>query len=248
MQDHATRLVGLDGLVVTEVQRTGERLDRQVDSLARAAGCPHCGGSELRVKERPRVGCAICRSPGGSRGWCGASAATAAATARAFTESHDELPPRQRVTVRFRARLVERVVDGAARAEVARQEHTTRYQVARAFADRADQLNARDGGCRRAGCRCTRRIIAAATSWSPRPARPRRLRQGHPPLAPGAAGLLRRSDHQRLRRGRHQQGQGHQAPRLRHPHLHRLPPARAPSMPLTATMRRHPARSTRTES
>jgi transposase len=27
-------------------------------------------------------------------------------------------------------------------------------------------------------------------------------------------------------RRRHQQGQGHQAPRLRHPHLHRLPPAR----------------------
>jgi transposase len=55
MQDHATRLVGLDGLVVTAVQRLGERLDLQVESLARAAGCPHCGGSEVRVKERPRV-------------------------------------------------------------------------------------------------------------------------------------------------------------------------------------------------
>ena len=37
MQDHATRLVGLDGLVVTEVQRIGEQLDLQVELLARAA-------------------------------------------------------------------------------------------------------------------------------------------------------------------------------------------------------------------
>ena len=34
MQDHATRLVGLDGLVVTEVQRIGEQLDLQVELLA----------------------------------------------------------------------------------------------------------------------------------------------------------------------------------------------------------------------
>jgi transposase len=48
------------------------------------------------------------------------------------------------VTARFRARLAERVVDGAAHAEVAREEHTTRYQVARAFADRADHLETCD--------------------------------------------------------------------------------------------------------
>ena len=62
-----------------------------------------------------------------------------------FTESHEQLPSRQRVTGRFRARLAERVADGAAHAEVAREEHTSRYQVARAFADRADQRPARDG-------------------------------------------------------------------------------------------------------
>jgi hypothetical protein len=40
---------------------------------------------------------------------------------------------------------------------------------------------------------------------------------------------------QRLTRakGHHQQGQGNQAPGLRHPNLHRLPPPRAPSMRLT---------------
>jgi hypothetical protein len=40
MQDHATRLVGLDGLVVTGVEGTGERLDLQVEPLARAGECP----------------------------------------------------------------------------------------------------------------------------------------------------------------------------------------------------------------
>jgi transposase len=55
-----------------------------------------------------------------------------------FTESHSELPARQRVTRRFRGRLFERVSGGAAHAEVARCERTTRYQVARAFAVGAD--------------------------------------------------------------------------------------------------------------
>jgi hypothetical protein len=38
------------------------------------------------------------------------------------------------VTTRFRARLAERIADGAAHAEVAREERTSRYQVAQAFA------------------------------------------------------------------------------------------------------------------
>lgn len=146
MQDHATRLVGLDGLVVTGVQQVGERLDLQVESLARAAGCPHCGGTDVHIKERPRV--RVRDLPIAGRPtrlvWrkrryrcteCG----------RTFTETHEQLPARRRVTVRFRARLAERVVGGAAHAEVAREEHTTRYQVARAFADRAERLTTREG-------------------------------------------------------------------------------------------------------
>src|SRR4051812_28310456 len=146
MQDHATRLVGLDGLVVTEVQRTGEQFDLQVELLARATGCPHCGGSEVRVKERPRVRVRdlpiagrVTRLVWRKRRY------RCEDCARTFTETHEQLPARQRVTVRFRARLAERVVDGAAHAEVAREERTSRYQVARAFSDRSDQLNARDG-------------------------------------------------------------------------------------------------------
>jgi transposase len=63
---------------------------------------------------------------------------------RTFTESHPELPARQRVTRRFRRRLFERVRGGAAHAEVARCERTSRYQVARAFrAGAEDELEAR---------------------------------------------------------------------------------------------------------
>ena len=96
MQDHATRLVGLDGLVVTEVPRVGERLDLQVESLARAAGCPHCGGGEVRVKERPRVRVRDLAIAGRltrlvwrkRRYRCTGCACT-------FTETHEQLPSRR---------------------------------------------------------------------------------------------------------------------------------------------------------
>ena len=56
---------------------------------------------------------------------------------RTFTEQHPELPSRQRLTRRFRGRLLERVRGGAAHAEVAGGEGATRHQVARAFRDGA---------------------------------------------------------------------------------------------------------------
>lgn len=146
MQDHATRLVGLDGLVVTGVERVGEQFDLQVELLARAVTCPRCGGCQLRVKERPRV--RVRDLPiAGRPTWlvwrkrryrCGDCA-------RTFTETHEQLPARQRVTARLRARLGERVADGAAHAEVAREERISRYQVARAFVDRARDREACDG-------------------------------------------------------------------------------------------------------
>jgi transposase len=423
MQDHATRLVGLDGLVVTGVQRTGEQLDLQVELLSRAGGCPRCGGSELRVKERPRVRVrdlpiagTLTRLVWRKRRYC------CWECGRTFSETHEQLPARQRVTARFRERLAERVVDGAAHAEVAREERTTRYQVARAFADLAGGLEARDDdhrprrlsldeahhrrghelatvvsdldrrcvievldgrdrrtverwlgalpaevragvevvsidpydayrqaihaalpharivcdhfhlvrgantaldavrrerqrhakarrpkGVRRSGQHAAwrpelyharHRLLKArerltgrerrrlselferdpliAEAWglkerfrdvyraSDRTEAERRLelflaavdRAGLPAFDAFAKGihiwqqeLLAYFDEpttKRLRRRHHQQGQGHQTPRLRHPHLHRLPPARAPSMRLTGITRRHPAQSTRT--
>jgi transposase len=63
---------------------------------------------------------------------------------RTFTETDQELLARQRVTRRFRRGPFERVRGGAAHAEVARCERTTRYQGARAFrAGADDELEAR---------------------------------------------------------------------------------------------------------
>jgi len=63
-----------------------------------------------------------------------------------LTERDEQLPSRQQVSGRFRRRLIERVTGGAAHAEVARDERTTRYQVARAFTERAGQLPVKAGG------------------------------------------------------------------------------------------------------
>jgi transposase len=145
MQDDLTRLVGLEGFEVKRVIEVGERLDLEVELVARAGLCPRCGRASLGVKERPRVRVRDLPLAGRRTDlvWrkrrflcqlCG----------RTFTERHPELPPRQRVTRRFRGRLLERVRGGAAHAEVACEERTTRYQVARAFRDGAHELAARE--------------------------------------------------------------------------------------------------------
>jgi transposase len=144
MRDHVSRLVGLEGFEVRRVVEVGDRLDLEVELVA-AGCCPRCGRSSVDVKERPVVRVRDLPLAGRAtylvwrkrryrcRG-CG----------RTFTESHPELPPRQRVTRRFRLRLFERVRRGAAHAEVAHEERTTRYQVARAFrAGADDELEAR---------------------------------------------------------------------------------------------------------
>jgi transposase len=145
MQDDLTRLVGLEGFKVTRVVEVGGRLDLEVELAARAGCCPRCGRASLDVKERPRVRVRDLPIAGRvtylvwrkRRYRC-------AACGRTFTESHPELPARQRVTRRFRRRLFERVRGGAAHAEVAREESTTRYQVARAFGTGTeDELEAR---------------------------------------------------------------------------------------------------------
>jgi hypothetical protein len=91
---------------------------------------------------------------------------TCAACGRTFTQSHPELPPRQRVTHRFGKHLFER---GGAHAEVARDERTTRYQVARTFrAGAEDELDARRGA-RPARRLSTRPTTAAAPPLRHRP-------------------------------------------------------------------------------
>jgi len=147
MQDDLTRLVGLEGFEVKRVIEVGDQLDLEVELVARAAVCPRCGRGSREVKERPRVRVRDLPLAGRRtnlvwrkrRFLCGPCG-------RTYTERHPELPPRQRVTRRFRQRLLERVRGGGAHAEVASQEHTTRYQVARAFRDGAHDLARRERG------------------------------------------------------------------------------------------------------
>ena len=136
MPDEASRLLGMAGLRVTGVlEAEGDALDLQVESVGRAGACPHCDGEDLVIKERPVVGVRdlplagrVARLWWRKRRWrcrgCGAT----------HTEQHPALPARQRVSGRFRERLAVRAAAGGAHAEIAREERTSRYQVARALA------------------------------------------------------------------------------------------------------------------
>jgi transposase len=144
MHDDVSRLLGIDGMAVIGVTDHGWWVELEVEMLARAGCCRWCGRGSLQVKDRHRVRVRDLPLAGrttyliwrkrrfGCEG-CG----------RTFTETHPALPSRQRVSVRFRARLFDRCRGGAADAEVARDEHTTRYQVARSYQLAGDELLAR---------------------------------------------------------------------------------------------------------
>jgi transposase len=100
---------------------------------------------------------------------------------RTHTESCEQGRPRQRLTSRFRARLLERTRSGGAHSEIAREEHTSRYQVGRAMK------------------------VAAMGAIGSRPALPRRLsfdeaarRKGYGNLATVLSDLDRRCVHEVL--------------------------------------------------
>jgi transposase len=182
MQDHVSRLVGLEGFKVKGVIEGGDQLDLEVELVARAKSCPHCSGEELEVHERPVV--TLSDLP-----LCGRRATLrwrkrryrCKACRRTYTESCEQGRPRQRLTSRFRARLLERVGSGGAHSEIAREEGTSRYQVARALR------------------------LAAAQAIASRPALPRRLsldeaahRKGYGSLATVVSDLDRRCVHEVL--------------------------------------------------
>lgn len=141
MRDDVSRLVGIDGLAVVGVSDHGWWLELEVELIERAGCCRWCGRGSLAVKDRHVV--RVRDLPvAGRLTWllwrkrryfcegCG----------RTFTETHPELPARQRVSARMRAWLFERVRGGAAHAEVAREEKVSRYQVMRSFQASGDEL------------------------------------------------------------------------------------------------------------
>jgi transposase len=109
MQDDVSRLVGIDGLVVTGVVELREQLELEVEVALGAGCCRWCGHGSLLVKERPvvrvrdlplagRVTWLLWRK---RRFHC-------ESCERTFTETHPALPSRQRVSARFRRHLFER--------------------------------------------------------------------------------------------------------------------------------------------
>jgi transposase len=135
MYEQVSRLLGLEGFAVTGVEERGRELELVVELVAVADCCPRCGRASCEVKERPVVRVRDLAVAGRRtflrwrkrRFRC-------RACSRTFSERHPELPARQRVTRRFRGRLFELAREGAAHAELARTEQTSRYQVGRAFA------------------------------------------------------------------------------------------------------------------
>jgi transposase len=136
MHEEISRMLGLAGLRITDVViRDTHALELELESVGSSERCPRCGSEDLVIKERPRVGVRdlpvagrVTRLLWRKRRWrcrdCG----------RTHTEQHPALPSRQRVTQRFRTRLAARASGGGAHAEIAREEHISRYQVRRALA------------------------------------------------------------------------------------------------------------------
>jgi transposase len=134
MSEQLTALLGLPGVRVLSLSECGDELELGVELGAGVQICPRCASTAIELKERVlvrvrdlaigtrrttlvwrkrRYRCRACR--------------------RSFSETHDELPARQRVSARFRRQLFRYACGGAAHLEVARLEQTSRYQVTRAF-------------------------------------------------------------------------------------------------------------------
>ncbi len=133
MHDEPSRMLGLAGLrIMRVIVRDDDALD--LEGVAPGDRCPHCGGQELEIKERPVVGVRDLPLAGRAtrlvwrkRRWrcrgCGGT----------HTDKPPRLPSGQRGTGRCRARLAAGASGGGAHAEIAREEHTSRYQVHRAL-------------------------------------------------------------------------------------------------------------------
>lgn len=131
----------LDGLEVLGTSVTDDGIEFVVQSRFEAGSCRRCGGIAAEPKERPHV---LVRDLSVSgqpvvlrwikRRWrCGYCALT-------WTESHEEIPPRARMTVRFKAHLAQQAIREKNFSQVAAAEGVSYDTVARAHHARADLL------------------------------------------------------------------------------------------------------------
>jgi hypothetical protein len=63
MQDELSRLVGIDGVVVTGVVEVGRQLEIEVELVTAVACCRWCGRASLVVRNGHWSGCGTCQSP-----------------------------------------------------------------------------------------------------------------------------------------------------------------------------------------
>jgi transposase len=99
----ADRLLGLDGLHVLDVDRTAERLVVTIESDADIGGCPGCGvvavghGRRIHtVADAPCFGTTV-RLRWAKRIW---RCREPACPRQTFSEVHDQIPPRAKLTIR----------------------------------------------------------------------------------------------------------------------------------------------------
>jgi len=128
MQGEGSRLLGLDGLVVVDVTEVCGQLDLQVELLARTGS-----GRRWRSRSVQSCGCVISHSLVGGRSWCGACAAVAVIGAGGRSPRRICSCRRVSGSLGASGAMGERVRGGEAHAEVAREERSMRYPVARAF-------------------------------------------------------------------------------------------------------------------
>jgi transposase len=107
MRGDVSRLVGIDGVVVTGVVEVGRQLEIEVEVVGEVACCRWCGRASLAVKDRPVVRVRDLSIAGRvtflrwRKRRCGCEGCE-----RTFTETHSALPSRQRVSARFPCALV----------------------------------------------------------------------------------------------------------------------------------------------
>lgn len=139
--DGINDILDLDGLLVIGVSVADEAVELVVESRLEAGRCPQCGFASAQPKDRPEVLVRDLSISGRAtvlrwikRRWrcleCGSS----------WTECHPQVPPRARMTSRYRAYLVERARAEGNFTQVAAEEGVSYDTVARAFYGRVRQL------------------------------------------------------------------------------------------------------------
>ncbi|MGH2800753.1 MAG: ISL3 family transposase [Thermoleophilaceae bacterium] len=133
----------LEGIVVLAASIGDDQIELVVESRHDAGCCPYCGRAALEPKERPEVVVRDLPISGRptmlvwrKRRW------RCTACGRSFTESHPQIPPRARLTVRFKVHLASRAKAEGNFAQVARSEGVAYDTVARAYRVRAELIRA----------------------------------------------------------------------------------------------------------